>query len=246
MKSVLHEASSILKAIEKAWEASGKPTEFTVKVLEQGEKKFWFFSSRPAIVSISFDPRHVTKAKPLQPSSKNRRVSPQSGGSTQEKLLNGTSTPQLDSVSRNNRQGRQQNQQSQPRQSMQQNQQRNARPTQNTQPQRQVTQAAPIQEQQRQPKQPMAQEAVAIWTPELATFVNKELKEILHIMGITTPFQEKLDQKTLTITFAHPPLDNKEDARLLYISLSYLLIQATKKLEKKKLRGFHLIVNAAS
>ena len=61
MKSVLHEASSILKAIEKAREASGKPSEFNVKVLEQGEKKLWFFSTRPAIVSIAFDPRHVAR-----------------------------------------------------------------------------------------------------------------------------------------------------------------------------------------
>lgn len=243
MKSVLHEASSILKAVEKAWEASGKPTEFTVKVLEQGEKKFLFFSSRPAIVSISFDPKYVTKTPST--ASKNKRPG-QPGGSTQEKLLNGTSTPQLESVSRNNPRGRQQ-QQSQPRQNTQQNQIRSTRPVQQVpQP---VKPATPAQEQQRQqvrPLQQSSQEPIAVWTPELASFVNKELKEILHIMGITIPFQEKIDQKTLTVTFAQSPLENREDARLLYISLSYLLIQATKKLEKKKLRGFHLIVNAAS
>ncbi|MBM3886376.1 hypothetical protein FJ364_00460 [Candidatus Dependentiae bacterium] len=65
-------------------------------------------------------------------------------------------------------------------------------------------------------------------------------------MNITIAFQEKVEQKTLTITFAQPPLDNKEDARLLYISLSYLLIQLTKKQEKKKLRDFHLIITAAA
>lgn len=241
MKSVLHEASSILKAIEKAWEASGKPTEFSVKILEQGEKKFWFFTSRPSIVSISFDPKHVAKTR-QSISTSSKRPSQQNRSSTQENLLNGTSTPQLDSVPRNPR-GRQQN----PRQNAQQNQARSSHPTQNAQPTRQPQQPMPAQEQQRHQKQQLqSQEPIAVWTPELAAFVNKELKEILHIMRVTTPFQEKIDQKTLTITFAQSPLENKEDARLLYISLSYLLIQATKKLEKKKLRGFHLIVNAAS
>src|SRR3990172_11151897 len=57
MKSMLHEASSIMKAIEKAWNESGQPTEFTVKVLEEGEKGFLWFSKNPAVISLSFDPK---------------------------------------------------------------------------------------------------------------------------------------------------------------------------------------------
>lgn len=241
MKSVLHEASSILKAIEKAWEASGKPSEFSVKVLEEGETKFLFFTSKPAIVSISFDQRHV--ARTSQSSNKNRPNDRQRIGNTQERLLNGGS-PQLDNVTRNapirtNSRGQEQN-----RPQQQRNNQRPQSEQQQSQRPQQPQPAAP-----RAPKAPAAnqlQEQAAVWTPELAAFVGKELNEILHIMNITIPFQEKIDQKTLTLTFATPPMDNKEDARLFYISLSYLLIQAAKKQEKKKLRGFHLIVNANS
>lgn len=240
MKSVLHEASSILKAIEKAWEASGKPSEFSVKILEEGEKKFFFFSNKPAIVSIAFDQKHVAKA--AHSGNKNQTNNRQRTGSTQERLLNG-GTSQLDNVNRNkqarpNQRGQDQNRP----------QQRQARPQQENQS------SKPQQQQQKQsaPQTPNvnntnpAPEQTAVWTQELASFVAKELNEILHIMQITIPFQEKIDQKTLTITFANPPMDNKEDARLFYISLSYLLIQAAKKQEKKKLRGFHLIVNANS
>ena len=54
MKSMLHEASCIIKAIEKAWTESGKPREFTVNVLEPGEKGFLGMTKRPAVVSITY------------------------------------------------------------------------------------------------------------------------------------------------------------------------------------------------
>lgn len=57
MKSMLHEASSVTKAVEKAWAESGKPTEFTIRVLEVGEKNFLGMTKRPAIVSITYDPK---------------------------------------------------------------------------------------------------------------------------------------------------------------------------------------------
>lgn len=57
MKSMLHEASSVIKAIEKAWIDSGKPLEFTINIHEVGEKNFLGFTKRPAIVSIAYDPR---------------------------------------------------------------------------------------------------------------------------------------------------------------------------------------------
>ena len=248
MKSVLHEASSILKAIEKAWEASGKPSEFSVKVLEEGESKFFFFSSKPAIVSISFDQRHV--ARTSQSTNKNRPNDRDRSGSTQERLLNGGS-PQLDNVrntqSRPNSRGHDQNRPQQRAQRPQQDQQQRPQPLSPQQPAAPRTPSTPKPMGTPQPSQSnSALEQAAIWTPELAMFVGKELNEILHIMNITIPFQEKIDQKTLTLTFANPPMDNKEDARLFYISLSYLLIQAAKKQEKKKLRGFHLIVTANS
>lgn len=54
---MLHEASSVAKAIEKAWIDSGKPLEFTINIHEVGEKNFLGFTKRPAIVSITYDPR---------------------------------------------------------------------------------------------------------------------------------------------------------------------------------------------
>ncbi len=60
---MLHEASTILKAIEKAWVESGKPRAFTINVLEMGEKNFLGFAKHPAIVSITYDPVSATEGK---------------------------------------------------------------------------------------------------------------------------------------------------------------------------------------
>lgn len=53
---MLHEASTVAKAIEKAWTDSGKPLEFSINILEVGEKNFLGLSKHPAIVSITYDP----------------------------------------------------------------------------------------------------------------------------------------------------------------------------------------------
>jgi predicted RNA-binding protein Jag len=71
MKSMLHEAATVAKAIEKAWTDSGKPSEFTIKIHEMGEKNFLGFNKRPAIVSIIYDPRSQ-----VTPSGEKRVVQP--------------------------------------------------------------------------------------------------------------------------------------------------------------------------
>ena len=48
MKSLMEEASSISKAIEKGWTNAGKPKEFTIKVYEEPEKNFIGMTVRPA------------------------------------------------------------------------------------------------------------------------------------------------------------------------------------------------------
>jgi predicted RNA-binding protein Jag len=55
MKSLMEEASSIAKAIEKAWERAGNPREFTVKVLDKPKKNFFGFTTKSAKVAILFE-----------------------------------------------------------------------------------------------------------------------------------------------------------------------------------------------
>ncbi|MFA5306495.1 MAG: Jag N-terminal domain-containing protein [Candidatus Babeliales bacterium] len=81
MKSMLHEAATVAKAIEKAWADSGKPSEFTIKIHEMGEKNFLGFNKRPAIVSIIYDPRSQVASfgdkKVVQPQQRQERYQQQ-------------------------------------------------------------------------------------------------------------------------------------------------------------------------
>ncbi|MBM3894189.1 hypothetical protein FJ366_01170 [Candidatus Dependentiae bacterium] len=58
MKSLLQEANSIERAIYQAWEAAGSPQEFSIKIHDIGKKGFFGFSSKPAVVSITYKPQN--------------------------------------------------------------------------------------------------------------------------------------------------------------------------------------------
>lgn len=67
MKSIVEEASSLAKAIEKGWIRAGKPQEFTVKVFEEAQKNFFGFTTKSAKVGIFFEDRPQQKQKERQP-----------------------------------------------------------------------------------------------------------------------------------------------------------------------------------
>ncbi|MBD3273555.1 hypothetical protein GF385_04375 [Candidatus Dependentiae bacterium] len=60
MKSLLQEESSVAKAIDKAWDISGKPYEFTVKVLSNEVRNFLGILKSPAVISFSYNPKFRT------------------------------------------------------------------------------------------------------------------------------------------------------------------------------------------
>jgi hypothetical protein len=55
MKSLIEEASSISKAVEKAWERAGKPHSFSVKIFELPEKNFIGMTTKYAKVGVFFE-----------------------------------------------------------------------------------------------------------------------------------------------------------------------------------------------
>lgn len=74
MKSLVEEASSVAKAIEKAWLRAGKPVSFSVKVYEEAQSGFLGFNSKPAKIGLFFDdyqPKASSdpRKKPTSPSS---------------------------------------------------------------------------------------------------------------------------------------------------------------------------------
>src|SRR5579863_6644198 len=67
MKSIMEQASSIIKAIEKAWISADKPKEFSVKIFEQEEKNFFGMTTKPAKIGIFFsDKNGISHEKNIQ------------------------------------------------------------------------------------------------------------------------------------------------------------------------------------
>ena len=62
LRSVVEEASSVAKAIEKAWQNAGKPEEFSVKVFQQAERNLFGFTTKSAKVGIFYNVRHAASS----------------------------------------------------------------------------------------------------------------------------------------------------------------------------------------
>lgn len=248
MKSMLHEASSVTKAVQKAWENSGKPREFTINVLELGETNFFGFSKRPAIVSITFDPRNLaSQGKNDRRDQSRPQRHPHSG--------------------REDEQRRDQRNQRPDRNATDQRQQRTTdRPLRADQPQRQQQpQDANMRDMQREQK-PREQyvsreqqglrdgreqsaggfdmDELAVWTPELSADLQSDTAALVTNAQIGIPYTVTFDKRNAVVAFASPVFPEQDLERQLFMSMSYLLIQFLKKKHKKKLRGFHITVTS--
>ncbi len=238
MKSMLHEASSVAKAIEKAWAESGKPREFTINVLEPGVKNFFGFSKLPAIVSITFDPKSVPVVRLDNNDRRDPRQQqkPRSAAPGREEPRRRDQRDSRDRVERpeRNDKDRQARPPVQPRaEQQQQKPQRVQSPMQ--EPRVRDTQREQVREQR-------DQEELVAWTPELTADLRTETADLVGAAGITTPYTITTDKRSAHIAFSTGILASTDDERQLFMSMSYLLIQFLKKRHKKKLRGFHVTV----
>ena len=66
MKSIVEEASSVIKAIEKGWTQAGNPQEFTIKVFEVEKKNFLGMTSKPAKIAIFFKEAAPAPSRPAK------------------------------------------------------------------------------------------------------------------------------------------------------------------------------------
>ena len=89
MKSIMQEASSVMKAIEKGWESAGKPKDFSIKVFEEPKKNFIGMTVQTAKIGIFFDEK-LTISKEIEkdkPSYVKNTPQPQKAEPTHKPLL---------------------------------------------------------------------------------------------------------------------------------------------------------------
>lgn len=217
MRSLLVQASSVEKAVDKAWINAGMPTEFSIKILDFGEKGFLGMTKKYSIVSIFYEPQKQTSLSQKQQQRPPRQK--QQAPARRERTQRHDTRDQKQQAPRPKPKPK-------PRQGAQDRQQER---TNQTRPQ-----ARP---------QEKPQERI-FWPEPLVESVTKWLKELTTKLSITTTFKAKTNRKALTITFDENVLEAQDAERLLFSSFSYLLMQFLKKEHKKKFQGYQLIITS--
>jgi len=202
MKSLIEEASSISKAIEKGWLRAGKPRNFSIKIYEESEKNFFGMTTKSAKIAIVFDERTVTV-----PAEKTAAAQPQV---KQEQKRQQSQT---------------QHQQRQPRAPMQ------------------SKERAPQQEAQR-PK--ADQSRISEFSDEMKESITAWLGDTLRLMNMpSTSFTLNTTDQFVRITFNGRLIEDSDQEKLLFRSLSYLMIASLRNNFKKSLRGLKLVLASA-
>lgn len=224
MKSIIQNGKSVEQAIEKAWETAGEPEEFTVKILDSGEKGFMGFTKRLTIISFTYPEKAERQAndqrREFRRDRDQRRDFHQRGRENRE----GKESRE----GRENRDGKQERR-TQLRERFEPRPQRHAEPR--TEPRIQESRPTELQQADNEP---------AEWTPEFITIVETDLKEMLKLMGFTAPIANQVSGKSLTINLDEELLAEISSERTLCASFSYLILQSVKRRLRKKLRGFRL------
>jgi len=221
MKSIMEEASSVIKAIEKGWIEAGKPQEFSVKVFEEATKNFLGMTSKPAKIAIFFD------EKGAQPHAKQHR--PPQQRPTKEEYAR----PAQQQARKPQQQPRHERQERPERHERQERNERTERP----QRQQQFQQQAEAQPQERRNKD--------VWTPEMIDAVNSWIRESLAQMDRAgSTFSTDAKNYYLKINFDTPLFEDRDKERTVFRSFAHLLMQSLRNKFKKGLRGYKVILNS--
>jgi predicted RNA-binding protein Jag len=199
MKSLIEEASSISKAIEKGWIRAGKPRDFSIKIYEEPEKNFFGMTTKSAKIAIVFDEKTITIPAEKTPAQQQAK---------QEQKRQQPQSPQ-----------RQQRVTSQPRE-------------------RTNTQEA------HKPK--TEQPRIAELSEEMKESISAWLGDTLRLMDKPhASFALQATDQFVRITFNTPLVEDTNQEKLLFRSLSYLMIASLRNKFKKSLRGLKLVLASA-
>lgn len=239
MKSIMEEASSIFKAIEKAWLRAEKPQSFSVKVLEEQTKNFIGMTVKPAKVALLFEEPVENEAKEiLKQSSRNqsqplqsKRLQHEPSARQPRERINSS----RDNSSNNNRS--EQREQRIDRRNEQRTQVR-PRPVNN---QESVTSPSAQTEEHNTPRSRDTSWDAAV-VQDVVTWLNGTLTHLFHNPPAIT---HTVEAEQLVITFDRHLTPDSSQERLLLSSLAHLLMQAMRHQQKEKARGLRVLLKIA-
>jgi predicted RNA-binding protein Jag len=227
MKSIIEQASSIMKAIEKAWDQADKPKEFSIKIFEKEEKNFFGMTSKPAKIGIFFTDKPTTHDKPAaKPRQEIRecrdelKQQPQKQAPAQQ-----TAKPQ----------------QARPEQSRIERAAPHTAPKKAAQPRTQTPSAD--NNNQIQPAAEKTRRTTATWNDTMINTTQSWLKKTLSLMGMNTiTFSTEVAGKNLKLTFNTPLIADVMHEKQLFRSFAHLIMSSLRNQYKQEIKDLKVIL----
>lgn len=231
MKSIIEQASSIMKAIEKAWNQAEQPKEFSIKIFEKEERNFFGMTTKPAKIGIFFGDKpivHDKQAQKLRPEIKECRpeVRPKAPVPTK---------PMGDKA--------ESKQQTQKSQVIKQEQQSIVRPT--------AQSKQPLPRQQSTPEKhkidtssaDKPRRTPAAWNDTMITTAHNWLKKTLALMNMQSiEFSSNVEGKNLKLTFSAPLIADATHEKQLFRSFAHLIMSSLRNKYKQEIKDLKVIL----
>ncbi len=252
MKSIVQEASSIEKAINKAWEEAGRPAEFSVRILEHPTRNFFGFLKRSAKVALVFPSQNKSQErsrdkKPVRDERPNRdkkheNLKSESVERTKKSVRQERPTPKQPDTKHTRRDERTKAQHttSELSKALAHDAKKIEKPSNQ---QELKTPSKHTQQTQSPEEQPRTQ---VTWEPQLVEKVQEQLNALLGLIDKkNATYTTSIQGRELLITFSDFILENEDQDRRLFSGLSPLLMTIIKREFKKALRGYRLVLGHA-
>ena len=235
MKSIMEQASSIIKAIEKAWISAESPKEFTVKIFEKEEKNFFGMTTKPAKIGIFFSDKTYSQDKPHHKSRTENQPEVKECHDFAKASSDRTADKQLRPAT--NKQG----EQCAPKQQNKPAAHTPAKPSSPVKPESAPKKNDAPRAATEQPEQPRRMPAA--WNETMINTTTAWIKNTLSLMGMhAVDFSTDIAGKNLKLTFTKPLIENPIVEKQLFRSIAHLIMASLRNQYKQDIKDLKVVL----
>jgi hypothetical protein len=242
MKSIIEQASSIIKAIEKAWNQAENPKEFSIKIFEQEERNFFGMSTKPAKIGIFFgNDKPNTHERPIsKPQQKIKECRSSFVKTTEDRPSSSKVTPATENkpTVKPVTQSTQRPQMAQPKQATPQAKPSNQPSQQKTSTPEKVQQPKAVADVEIKPRR-----IPTTWNDTMVTTAHNWLKQTLSLMGLpAVGFNSEVAGKNLKLTFEAPLIADPMQEKQLFRSFAHLIVSSLRNQYKQEIKNLKVVL----
>jgi len=208
----MEQASSIIKAIEKAWNCAEQPKEFTVKIFEKEEKNFFGITTKPAKIGIFFNDTSTILSEKHLPKNQSFEIKDKEPVIKQPKKT----IPSQKAPIRT--------------------EQRNSEPKKTIHKINEQKQTIALQSKEKS----LEEQVTSIWTTKMIDSTKHWMETTLSLMEKPISFTHETTDKNLKIIFAHPLIEDINQEKLLFRSLAHLVMSSLRNQYKQEIKDLKI------